>query len=220
MATARGGRDYSTRYTADPSPDDQSGALRESLLETKDKLDQFFKSTENQHPDLHLHHRIIDPDSLKQISLIAGIDMDERLKALWDTAAGAGTTVDHLTQARAINDTLSTLADNGVMYTPTQDDRRKNMEFHDAYRGDRLKEAFTQDLGQRYVPTLDALTSNTGHMETLLKFATEIPEADSKRLIGSLSSYYANRATDDETFKRLKAQAAESIATAMVNHSG
>ena len=92
------------------------------------------------------------------------------------------------------------------------------MEFHDSYLGDRLKEAFAQELGQQYVPDLDALTSNPGNMDVLMKFSTEIPGADTKRLISSLNSHYASHAANDPTFERLKAVAAEKIAIAMVNH--
>ena len=153
-------------YTPRRSPQEDAQAavedFRQSPLGTNEQRD--------------LHHRVVDRHSLEQISLIAADDMEKRI------ANG---------DYNGVEEDLKRLRDTGANYRPQDEPLAERMSFHDQYRGDRLKEAFLQDAGLQWMPSLEALEQDNHLLETLVSFTSQLPEGDGRRLIDSITAGYA-----------------------------
>ena len=144
---------------------------------------------------------MIDRSSLEKISEIAADDLEARFRNK---------------DYGAVDAEIKHLRDTGAAYKPQDGNLAEKMGVHEAYRGDRLREAFVEETQLSHMPPLDTLVRDTNMLEAVVSFTSRLPEADVKRFMDSVTAGYAvNQGLEPKDWQNSMTESAAQIAAAV-----
>lgn len=182
--------------------------LNRTANETAKAIEDF-RSDPLQSKGSGLHHRLVDEHSYRNIAEIAAQDASKALTQLRENGGNDPSPQD-LRGIAALRDAVEGLPANGIEYTTTDPEMLARMEFHSAYRGDRIREDFTKTQGLEYLPKLEQFEKDTEGVRALADYAAQLSPGNAGRLIDSITAHYASDAPADR-FQEKQREAAQRL---------